>query len=111
VLVAIAIARHFSNKWPPLPPRAAKVVVPKTQHKLLLLDGANNFFRTYDIAIGRGGLQPKERQGDHRTPKGFTLLIVERKTADFIAHCLYRIQTTVTENEHRNWASIPAATL
>jgi murein L,D-transpeptidase YafK len=47
----------------------AKVLVLKAQHKLLLLGDDNNVLRTYSVAIGRGGLQPKERQGDHKTPE------------------------------------------
>jgi murein L,D-transpeptidase YafK len=77
LIVAIAIALHFSSKRPALQQRVAKVVVLKTQHKLLLLDAGNNVIRSYAIAIGRGGLQPKERQGDHKTPEGF--YIVDRR--------------------------------
>ena len=34
-----------------------------------LLAGGN-VIRTYKVALGRGGLAPKEREGDGRTPEG-----------------------------------------
>ncbi|HEX8925759.1 MAG TPA: L,D-transpeptidase family protein [Terriglobales bacterium] len=60
----------------PLQDHATKVVVIKSEHKLLLLNG-DRVIRTYKVAIGRGGLAPKQRQGDHRTPEG--AYIVDRR--------------------------------
>lgn len=48
---------------------ADRVLILKKQHKLLLLNG-DQVLRSYDIALGRGGLGPKQRQGDGRTPEG-----------------------------------------
>lgn len=45
------------------------LVVLKKQHKLLLISG-NQVVKSYDVALGSGGLTPKRRQGDHRTPEG-----------------------------------------
>ena len=50
-------------------PRIVEVVVLKRQHKLLLMSG-NQVVKSYDVALGSGGLAPKQRQGDHRTPEG-----------------------------------------
>jgi murein L,D-transpeptidase YafK len=63
--------------------RASKVLVLKTEHKLLLLD-ENNVIRTYPIAIGRGGVELKERQGDHKTPEG--LYVIDRHKKDSRFH-------------------------
>ena len=49
--------------------RIDQVVVLKRQHKLLLMSG-NQVVKSYDVALGSGGLAPKRRQGDHRTPEG-----------------------------------------
>jgi murein L,D-transpeptidase YafK len=46
-----------------------RVVVLKREHKLLLLNG-DRVIKIYGIALGRGGLLPKQRQGDRRTPEG-----------------------------------------
>ena len=49
--------------------RIDHVVVLKRQHKLLLLSG-DQVVKSYDVALGGGGLAPKRRQGDRRTPEG-----------------------------------------
>ncbi|HVN92516.1 MAG TPA: L,D-transpeptidase family protein [Terracidiphilus sp.] len=51
----------------------------KHDHKLeLLKDG--KVIRTYKVALGRGGLAPKEREGDERTPEGH--YIIDSRNAD-----------------------------
>jgi murein L,D-transpeptidase YafK len=56
----------------------------KTQHKLLLLDVDDKVIRSYTIAIGRGGVQPKQHQGDHKTPEG--LYIIDRRKVNSRFH-------------------------
>ena len=46
------------------------ILILKRKHELRLLSG-NEIVRSYSIALGRGGLQPKQRRGDRRTPEGF----------------------------------------
>jgi murein L,D-transpeptidase YafK len=60
------------------PQTVSKILVLKREHKLLLLNGVR-VVKSYSIAIGRGGLSPKERVGDHKTPEGF-YRIDSRKT-------------------------------
>jgi murein L,D-transpeptidase YafK len=86
VFVAVgAITLRFSSSHTSPPQRAAsKVLVLKTEHKLMLLDSNNNVMRTYSIAIGRGGVAPKERQGDHKTPEG--LYVIDRHKKDSRFH-------------------------
>ena len=45
------------------------VLVLKKDHVMELLSGGK-VVRTYKVALGRGGLAPKEREGDARTPEG-----------------------------------------
>lgn len=45
------------------------VLVVKREHRLVLIDG-RTVVKSYSVALGRGGLAPKQRQGDHRTPEG-----------------------------------------
>ena len=46
-----------------------RVVILKKEHKMLLLSG-EQVVRSYRVALGRGGLAPKLRRGDGRTPEG-----------------------------------------
>jgi murein L,D-transpeptidase YafK len=58
------------------------VLVVKRQHKLELMDG-RKVIRSYSVALGRGGLAPKQRQGDHRTPEGFYKIDGRNKASRF----------------------------
>ena len=51
------------------PPKADSVLILKKDHVLELL-AAGKVIRTYKVALGRGGLAPKDREGDGRTPEG-----------------------------------------
>jgi murein L,D-transpeptidase YafK len=54
---------------PKVEPKVDHVLLVKTKHKLLLLSG-DHVVKSYRVALGRGGLEPKQRQGDGRTPEG-----------------------------------------
>jgi murein L,D-transpeptidase YafK len=47
-----------------------RIVVVKSKHQLLLLS-ANETVKSYAVALGTGGLTPKQYEGDHKTPEGF----------------------------------------
>ncbi len=49
--------------------KADKILVLKSQRKLMLLDHGR-VLKTYKIALGSEPVGPKTRQGDHRTPEG-----------------------------------------
>ena len=53
----------------PPPQKADSILILKKDHILELLQGGK-VIRTYKVALGRGGLAPKEREGDGRTPEG-----------------------------------------
>ncbi len=72
VLVLMATAASAAPKTATSASGALKVdrvLVLKSKHKLLLLSGTR-VVKSYDIALGRGGLAPKHRRGDRRTPEG-----------------------------------------
>jgi murein L,D-transpeptidase YafK len=46
-----------------------RILVEKAAHRLTLYDG-DHAVRTYRISLGGGGLAPKSREGDRRTPEG-----------------------------------------
>lgn len=51
------------------PRKADSILILKKDHIMeLLVNGT--VFRTYKVALGQGGLAPKEREGDARTPEG-----------------------------------------
>lgn len=54
---------------PKVEPKVDHVLLVKTKHKLLLLSG-DQVVKSYRVALGRGGLGPKRRRGDGRTPEG-----------------------------------------
>lgn len=49
--------------------QADAILILKKDHVLELLSGGK-VIRTYRVALGSGGLAPKEREGDARTPEG-----------------------------------------
>jgi murein L,D-transpeptidase YafK len=50
-------------------PNVDHILVLKKEHKLLLLNG-DRIVKAYSVALGSGGLAPKRRQGDDKTPEG-----------------------------------------
>lgn len=46
-----------------------RILILKKKHELRLLNG-NEIVKSYAVALGRGGLKPKMREGDRRTPEG-----------------------------------------
>lgn len=63
-------------------PRVDRVVVKKKDHKLLLMNG-DAVVKSYPVALGRGGLAPKQRQGDHKTPEGAYLIDSRNEASRF----------------------------
>ncbi|MGO8757952.1 MAG: L,D-transpeptidase family protein [Terracidiphilus sp.] len=53
--------------------KADSILILKKDHVLELLRGGK-VIRTYKVALGRGGLAPKEREGDGRTPEGHYII-------------------------------------
>ena len=68
--------------------KADRIVIEKTAHRMVLYRG-DDILKSYQVALGGGGLDPKEREGDGRTPEGI-YRITERK-ADSRFHLALRI--------------------
>ena len=62
--------------------RVSRVLVLKKEHKMELLSG-ETVIKTYTVALGRGGLAPKQRQGDHLTPEGLYQIDRRNKNSRF----------------------------
>ncbi|MGA7831878.1 MAG: L,D-transpeptidase family protein [Terracidiphilus sp.] len=61
----------FAGNLPAQTPQqqADSILILKKDHVMELLAGGK-VIRSYKVALGRGGLAPKEREGDARTPEG-----------------------------------------
>lgn len=74
-LVLIAVLLSFSSQIMRAVPAAAtqqsadSILILKKDHVMELLAGGK-VIRTYKVALGQGGLDPKQREGDARTPEG-----------------------------------------
>jgi murein L,D-transpeptidase YafK len=70
----IVLAGFSRSQTAPTPTeKADSVLILKKDHVLELLSGGK-VIRTYRVALGRGGLAPKERESDGRTPEGHYII-------------------------------------
>jgi murein L,D-transpeptidase YafK len=63
-------------------PHIDRVLVKKKDHKLLLMN-RDAVVKSYSVALARGGLEPKQRQGDHKTPEGLYVVDSRNQTSRF----------------------------
>jgi len=66
---AITLVFPLAAQPPAAYTKADSVLILKRDHLLEIIAGGK-VIRTYHVALGQGGLGPKERQGDGRTPEG-----------------------------------------
>ena len=69
ILLAICAAGLTAAPRPAPLEKADSVLILKKDHVLKLL-ARGTVIRSYKVALGQGGLAPKTRQGDARTPEG-----------------------------------------
>lgn len=69
MLLATCGAWAAAPQKPALSLKADSILILKKDHVLELLR-SGKVIRTYKVALGRGGLAPKQREGDARTPEG-----------------------------------------
>jgi len=65
-----------------LPAKAGSVLILKKDHVMELL-AEGKVIRTYKVALGRGGLAPKVRQGDARTPEGHYVISARYAASEY----------------------------
>jgi len=82
----------------PTPQKADSILILKKDHVLELLKGGK-VIRTYKVALGRGGLAPKEREGDGRTPEGH--YIIDSRNAESHYHKALHISYPNAEDSKR----------
>ncbi|HXZ26962.1 MAG TPA: L,D-transpeptidase family protein [Terriglobales bacterium] len=76
LVLALFLAGLAQGAAPAAPGKADKILVLKSERKLMLLDHGR-LLKTYRIALGSEPVGPKTRQGDHRTPEG--LYVIDRR--------------------------------
>ncbi len=79
IRLGIAIATASIPASAPGQELVDRILVDKSEHRLTLFKDGKPV-RTFRVALGRGGLAPKQRQGDNRVPEG-TYKIVGRNPA------------------------------
>jgi len=68
-LFLCALVGSLAAQQPAAPQKADSILILKKDHVMELLAGGK-VIRTYKVALGQGGLAPKQREGDARTPEG-----------------------------------------
>ena len=91
-LAGVALAQKTT------PEKADSILILKKDHLMELLAGGK-VIRTYKVALGQGGLAPKVRQGDARTPEGH--YIIDAKYANSQYHKALHISYPNAEDKKR----------
>lgn len=92
--LVIPLAAHPA----PTPQKADSILILKEAHVLELLKNGK-VIRTYKVALGRGGLAPKEREGDGRTPEGH--YIIDSRNAESHYHKALHVSYPNEEDRRR----------
>ena len=91
-------AGSIAAQQQPVTQKADAILILKKDHVMELLAGGKGI-RTYKVALGRGGLAPKEREGDGRTPEGH--YIIDAKNAASHYHKAMHISYPMPEDRKR----------
>lgn len=78
--------------------KADSILILKKDHVLELLANGK-VIRTYQVALGRGGMAPKDREGDGRTPEGH--YIIDSRNASSHYHKALHISYPNAEDRKR----------
>lgn len=84
IISVICLGFVFKNKNIPIPNRIVidKILVFKERHKMEVFSN-NKLIKTYKIAIGRGGNEAKQLEGDKKTPEGIYTINSKNKESGF----------------------------
>lgn len=93
VFAAVSVSQQ-----PPVAEMADSIVILKKDH-LLELVAKGKIIRTYKVALGQGGLAPKQREGDARTPEGH--YIIDSRNAASAYHKALHISYPNVEDRKR----------
>ena len=94
----LAFAAFSAAQQPPTPEQADSIVILKKDHHLELF-AKGKLIRTYKVALGQGGLAPKQKEGDARTPEGH--YIIDSRNAASAYHKALHISYPNAEDRKR----------
>jgi murein L,D-transpeptidase YafK len=69
----LSSATRLASQLPAPPGKADSILILKKDHLLELISGGK-VIRTYHVALGQGGLAPKQKEDDARTPEGHYMI-------------------------------------
>jgi murein L,D-transpeptidase YafK len=99
ILLALwALAGAMPAQQQAAPQKADSILILKKDHLMELIAGGK-VIRSYKVALGQGGLAPKVRQGDGRTPEGH--YIIDAKYAASQYHKALHISYPNAEDRKR----------
>lgn len=78
--------------------KADSILILKKDHLLELISNGK-VIRTYHVALGRGGLAPKQQEGDARTPEGY--YVIDTRNAASHYHKALHISYPSPEDRNR----------
>jgi murein L,D-transpeptidase YafK len=87
----VGVARERKDVPPPTGvsvEHADQIVVVKSEHTLTLLSHGKTI-RTYKVALGSGGMGPKDHEDDRKTPEG--KYVIDRKNSQTLWHLTLHI--------------------
>ena len=73
ILCVLVLAAAAKTPTKPKQPEITRVVVLKSERKLMLMSG-DTVVKTYRVSLGGQPIGAKTQQGDHKTPEGVYLL-------------------------------------
>jgi murein L,D-transpeptidase YafK len=85
IIVCIGLIAYSCStpaQQPATPQKADSVLILKKDHVMELLTGGRVIL-TYKVALGQGGLAPKDRQGDGRTPEGHYVIDARNAASEY----------------------------
>jgi Uncharacterized protein conserved in bacteria len=91
-------ARSAASQHSELQQKADSILILKKDHVMELLAGGK-VIRTYKVALGQGGLAPKQKEGDARTPEG--RYIIDSRTGASHYHKALHISYPNAEDRKR----------
>jgi murein L,D-transpeptidase YafK len=97
-LALCAIASALSAQQSAPIQKADSILILKKDHVMELLAGGK-VIRTYKVALGQGGLAPKQREGDARTPEGH--YTIDAHSAESHYHKALHVSYPNTEDRKR----------
>jgi murein L,D-transpeptidase YafK len=81
-ILLIGLGATLPAQQPAGAQKADSILILKKDHLLELIAGGK-VIRTYKVALGSGGLAPKERQGDGRTPEGHYVIDARNAASEY----------------------------